>query len=159
MAATATASPLCSALMWGYARHPNFAGVLMVGLGCEVNQIDFLLEAYGIERGPLFQAMNIQDAGGTRKTVEAGIGKIREMLPSPTTARREPCPASELMVGAPVRRLGRLFRHHRQPGARLCLRPPGGAGRHRRARRDAGNLWRRAPPHPPRRERQGRPTS
>ena len=47
-------------VMWGYARNPNCAGVLMVGLGCESNQIDFLLEAYGIERGPLFRTMNIQ---------------------------------------------------------------------------------------------------
>ena len=53
--------------------HPNFAGILMVGLGCEVNQIDFLLEAYGIERGPLFRTMNIQTTGGTRRTVDAGV--------------------------------------------------------------------------------------
>ena len=34
-------------VMWGYARNPNHGGVLMVGLGCEMNQIDWLLEAYG----------------------------------------------------------------------------------------------------------------
>ena len=39
-------------VMWGYARHPNHAGVLMVGLGCEMNQIDWLLEAYGLKQGP-----------------------------------------------------------------------------------------------------------
>lgn len=85
-------------VMWGYARHPNHAGVLMVGLGCEMNQIDWLLEAYGIERGPLFQTMNIQDVAGLRKTVELGIEKVRAMLPLANEARREPCPASELMV-------------------------------------------------------------
>lgn len=37
-------------VMWGYARHPNHAGVLMVGLGCEMNQIDWLLEAYGLKK-------------------------------------------------------------------------------------------------------------
>ena len=47
-------------VMWGYARHPNHAGVLMVGLGCEMNQLDWLLEAYGLKQGPLFQTMNIQ---------------------------------------------------------------------------------------------------
>ncbi|MBT8423355.1 MAG: altronate dehydratase family protein, partial [Silicimonas sp.] len=47
-------------VMWGYARHPNHAGVLMVGLGCEMNQIDWLLDAYGLKQGPLFHAMNIQ---------------------------------------------------------------------------------------------------
>ena len=41
-------------VMWGYARHPNHAGVLMVGLGCEMNQIDWLLEAYGLETGATF---------------------------------------------------------------------------------------------------------
>ncbi len=85
-------------VLWGYARHPNFAGVLMVGLGCEVNQIDFLLEAYGIERGPLFQTMNIQNAGGTRLTVQRGVAMIRDMLPVANRAEREPVPASELIV-------------------------------------------------------------
>ena len=85
-------------VLWGYARHPNFAGVLMVGLGCEVNQIDFLLEAYGIERGPLFRTMNIQSSGGTRQTVERGVAMIAEMLPAADRARRETVPASELVV-------------------------------------------------------------
>ncbi len=85
-------------VMWGYARHPNVAGVLMVGLGCEVNQIDWLLEAYGIEKGPMFQTMNIQDVAGLRRTVELGIEKVREMLPLANQATRTPCPASELMV-------------------------------------------------------------
>ncbi|NBB83994.1 MAG: altronate dehydratase [Alphaproteobacteria bacterium] len=85
-------------VLWGYARHPNFAGVLMVGLGCEVNQIDFLLEAYGIERGPLFQTMNIQTIGGTRKTVEAGVARLAGMLPHADACRRETAPASELAV-------------------------------------------------------------
>jgi len=85
-------------VMWGYARHPNHAGVLMVGLGCEMNQIDWLLEAYGLKQGPLFQAMNIQNVAGLRKTVELGIRKIEAMLPIANEARREPCPASELKV-------------------------------------------------------------
>jgi altronate hydrolase len=53
-------------VMWGYARHPNHAGVVMVGLGCEMNQIDWLLEAYGLKEGPLFQTMNIQGVAGWR---------------------------------------------------------------------------------------------
>lgn len=84
--------------LWGYARHPNFAGILMVGLGCEVNQIDFLLEAYGIERGPLFQTMTIQDAGGTRRSVERGAALIREMLPEADKARRETVSAEHLTL-------------------------------------------------------------
>ena len=84
--------------MWGYARHPNIAGVLMVGLGCEMNQIDWLLEAWGIKNGPLFHAMNIQDVAGLRRTVEIGVEKIRAMLPLANAFERIPCPASELIV-------------------------------------------------------------
>jgi altronate hydrolase len=85
-------------VMWGYARHPNHAGVLMVGLGCEMNQIDWLLDAYGLKQGPTFQVMNIQNVAGLRKTVEKGIEKIKAMLPIANAAQREPCPASELKV-------------------------------------------------------------
>ena len=85
-------------VMWGYARNPNHGGVLMVGLGCEMNQIDWLLEAYGLEQGPLFKTMNIQDSQGLAKTVETGIAMVREMLPEVNKATREPCPVSELMV-------------------------------------------------------------
>lgn len=85
-------------VLWGHARHPNFAGVLMVGLGCEVNQIDFLLDAYGIERGPHFRTMTIQETGGTRRTVERGAAMIREMLPDADRARRETVTADRLTV-------------------------------------------------------------
>ena len=85
-------------VMWGYARHPNHGGVLMVGLGCEMNQIDWLLEAYGLERGPLLRTMNIQDSKGLEATVEEGVAAVREMLPLANRARRERCPASALTV-------------------------------------------------------------
>ena len=82
----------------GYARNPNHAGIVMVGLGCEMNQIDWLLEAYGLKQGPLFKAMNIQDTEGLAKTVETGIEMVRAMLPEANKCQREPCPVSELMV-------------------------------------------------------------
>ena len=85
-------------VMWGYAKNPNVGAVLMAGLGCEINQIDWLVEAYGLTPGPLFQSMNIQDVGGLRRTVAAGIAKIEAMLPLVNEARRTPCPASALAV-------------------------------------------------------------
>lgn len=85
-------------VMWGYAKHPNHAGVLMVGLGCEMNQIDWLLEAYGLKHSPIFQTMNIQNVAGLRRTVALGIEKITAMLPLANAATRTECPASELMV-------------------------------------------------------------
>jgi altronate hydrolase len=84
--------------LWGYARHPNFAGVLMIGLGCEVNQIDFLLEAYQIQRGPHFRTMTMQGTGGTRRTIARAQDMVREMLPHADEARRQPIAASELSV-------------------------------------------------------------
>jgi len=85
-------------VMWGYARHPNHAAVLMVGLGCEMNQIDWLLEAYGLKQSETFQVMNIQGVAGLRRTIELGIEKVRAMLPIANRAVRTPCPASELKV-------------------------------------------------------------
>ena len=85
-------------VLWGFASHANLAGVLMVGLGCEVNQIDALVETYGMERGTLLRTMNIQNTGGHKLTVEAGVKLIREMLPVVNRAEREPCPASELKL-------------------------------------------------------------
>ena len=83
----------------GYARHPNFAGVLIVGLGCETNQIDALLAATGLELGPLVQAMTIQDIGGTAATVREGEARVREMLAEANRAVRTTVPASELVLG------------------------------------------------------------
>jgi altronate hydrolase len=84
--------------LWGYARHPNFAGILMIGLGCEVNQIDFLLEAYQVKRGPNFRTMTMQGTGGTRKTIERAQAMVREMLPHANAATRQPISAAELSV-------------------------------------------------------------
>tara|TARA_Y100000589_G_scaffold323656_1_gene358527 strand:+ start:31 stop:1542 length:1512 start_codon:yes stop_codon:yes gene_type:complete len=85
-------------VMWGYAKHPNHAGILMVGLGCEMNQIDWLLEMYGLKQGTLFQTMNIQENQGLKKTVEKGIQIIKEMLPEANKFTREYCQVSELKV-------------------------------------------------------------
>ena len=53
----------------------------MVGLGCEVFQIGRMKDDYGLEEGDLFHSMTIQASGGTRKTVEAGLDRIKAMLP------------------------------------------------------------------------------
>jgi galactarate dehydratase len=82
----------------GYARHPNFGGIIMVGLGCETNQIQPILEHYKLEEGERFRTLNIQTMGGTRKTIDAACGMIREMLPGVNAARRTPQPLSGLKV-------------------------------------------------------------
>ncbi|NIX77280.1 UxaA family hydrolase [Microvirga terricola] len=83
---------------WGYAANPNMAGVLMVGLGCEAFQIGRWKELYNLEESDTFRSMTIQDIGGTKKTVAAGVAAVRDMLPIANRATRETVPASELML-------------------------------------------------------------
>jgi len=83
----------------GYARHPNFAGVLIIGLGCESNQLSALVVAEELEVGSRIQTLVIQETGGTRKTVEAGIAKIKEMLPAANAVKRQKVPARHLILG------------------------------------------------------------
>ena len=77
----------------GYARHPNFAAILVVGLGCEVNQ----LTGFDLPEGT--PTMTIQELGGTSATVRRGLEVIRELLPAANAVTREPVPAAELVVG------------------------------------------------------------
>jgi len=84
----------------GYAAHPNFASVLFVGLGCETNQIDGVLEAGGLGRDSAkLRSFTIQGSGGTRLTVERGIAMVKEMLVEANRVQREPVSASHLCVG------------------------------------------------------------
>jgi len=83
----------------GYARHPNMAGVLMIGLGCEANQISSLLGAEQLTEGPLLQTFSIQDTGGTAKTIAHGIELVKAMLPHANQVTRQPVPASHITVG------------------------------------------------------------
>lgn len=83
----------------GMARHPNVGACLMIGLGCETNQIADLIERQqlnGSQPAPLH--LVIQDSGGIRKTVEAGIAAVEKLLPQVNAAQRSPQPISELML-------------------------------------------------------------
>ena len=82
----------------GYATHPNFHGVLLVGLGCEANQIRELLQSQGLDPSERLHAFTIQEKGGTRKTVDEGVERIRELLPEANKVKREPVPASHLVL-------------------------------------------------------------
>jgi altronate hydrolase len=83
---------------WGYASHPNFAGVIMVGLGCEVFQIGRMKQEYGLTETDTFRTLTIQETGGTRKTVQAIADAVKAMLPVVAKAQRETRPASELIL-------------------------------------------------------------
>ena len=83
----------------GYARHPNLAGVLVVGLGCERNQVADLMDSQGLKSGRLMRSMVMQDVGGTRVTIEAGVRAIEEMLPLANACQRQTVPASHISIG------------------------------------------------------------
>ncbi len=83
----------------GYARHPNFAAVLVVGLGCETNQIQGLIAQEGLQEGARLVTFSIQDTGGTAKTVAHGVEVIKSLLPEANRVQRQSVPASHLTVG------------------------------------------------------------
>jgi len=82
----------------GYARHPNFAAVLIVGLGCEANQIGAMMEAEKLNPSDSLHAFTIQDNGGSTATVDKGVGLVRDLLPTANKARRQTVPASALTL-------------------------------------------------------------
>jgi len=83
----------------GYAKHPNLAAVLIVGLGCERNQIADLLASQGLAKGPKLVAFNMQDTGGTRETIAAGVAAIEKLLPEANDITRVPVSAKHLSIG------------------------------------------------------------
>ncbi|WP_295797206.1 UxaA family hydrolase [uncultured Microbulbifer sp.] len=82
----------------GYICHPNFAGVLLIGLGCEAMQITSMMRETGLQESDAFQVMTIQQLGGTRAAIEAGIERLSAMLPAANACERQPIPASELTL-------------------------------------------------------------
>ena len=83
----------------GYASHPNFSGVLVIGLGCETNQISRIMETQGLVEADFLKTFNIQETGGTAKTIAHGIELVKGMLTHANAVTRQPLPASHLIVG------------------------------------------------------------
>ncbi|MFS2158837.1 UxaA family hydrolase [Pseudomonas sp. Pseusp122] len=83
----------------GYSNHVNFAGILLIGLGCEVNQLVPLMDELSPRPSRLMSSLIIQEAGGTRETVKEGIALIKDMLPIVNAVRRTSQPLSHLIVG------------------------------------------------------------
>jgi altronate hydrolase len=100
-----TAHAMLNRVLAGMARHPNIGAYLLVGLGCEQAEISYLLREHQLVRidgatsvdgaPPVF---SMQEQGGTLKTVEAGVRKVRELLPLVNDVRRETIPASEIVL-------------------------------------------------------------
>lgn len=83
-------------ILAGLLRHPNAGGVLVIGLGCENNRLEALLEAAGDvdrERVRYFQAQFVEDE------VEAGLEAVEALVAVAERDRRTPCPVSDLVLG------------------------------------------------------------
>ncbi|NMR18739.1 UxaA family hydrolase [Cellulomonas fimi] len=83
----------------GYAQHPNFGGLLVLGLGCEMVPVQSLVDGLDLPADTIVETLTIQDTGGVRATVKAGVERIRAMLPELDARRRAPAPISELVLG------------------------------------------------------------
>lgn len=83
----------------GYAQHPNFAAVLIIGLGCERNQLAGLMKQEGLESNSRLQTFIMQESGGTRKTIESAVAMVASMLPAANDVQRESVPVSRLKIG------------------------------------------------------------
>jgi len=83
----------------GYAGHPNFGGMLLLGLGCEMLQVRQIIDTAPIPEDTLVDTLTIQETGGIRATVQAGVDAIRRMLPELDRRTRSPQPISELVLG------------------------------------------------------------
>jgi len=83
----------------GYSVHPNIAGTLLLGLGCEINQVDSLVDDLGLTSGETLHTKTIQDMGGTSASVREGIACIEAMLPAANAVERETVSASHIMLG------------------------------------------------------------
>ncbi|MEJ6394216.1 altronate dehydratase family protein [Gymnodinialimonas sp. 2305UL16-5] len=83
----------------GYGNHPNFGGILLVGLGCEVLQLSELVGDRRITKDGALRYMTIQQTGGTSRTIAAGLEYLESLAAYADRATRAPAPVSELTLG------------------------------------------------------------
>src|SRR5471032_2326176 len=85
--------------MAGYARHPNLAAALIVGLGCERNQLAGLMDQEDLHVDSRLHTFIMQESGGTRRTIEAGVAAVQALLPEANRVKRTTVSASHLKIG------------------------------------------------------------
>ncbi|MCX6612887.1 MAG: altronate dehydratase family protein, partial [Acidobacteria bacterium] len=82
----------------GVLNHPNIGAALIIGLGCEVNQIDHYLGP-NAPRSKRLHGLTLQTSGGTRGTVEAARTRIKQFMEEMTEQKRVTVPASKIQLG------------------------------------------------------------
>ncbi|MFL5955790.1 MAG: UxaA family hydrolase [Gaiellaceae bacterium] len=95
MAQGTTEDELLRRTLRGYATHPNLAAVVVVTLGCEVNQPENFLDG----SAAAVEHLSIQELGGTNATVAAIVDRIAALAESFEKHERRPVPLSELTLG------------------------------------------------------------
>ena len=85
--------------MVGFCRNPNVAGVLLVGLGCELLTPELIADELA-KAGQRFETISIQALGGTTHSVAEGKKLAKQLLAEAAAARPEPVDVSELTMGA-----------------------------------------------------------
>ena len=82
----------------GVLDHPNIAAAIILGLGCEVNQIDHYLGA-NAPKSKRIVGMTIQGSGGTRATVEQARIEVKRFIEEAAAEKRVEVPASRIVLG------------------------------------------------------------
>lgn len=83
----------------GYARHPNIGGLVVVGLGCEVNAVSGVMEDLGVAEHVPVASYTIQDLGGTRAAVQSGVDMVRAMTDQLRGTERVEVGVEEIILG------------------------------------------------------------
>lgn len=99
MSGTGEAMQILSRTLTGYMRHVNFAGIVLIGLGCEVAQTDRLIADAGLTPSDTVRIMTIQREGGTLPAIEAGKRHVRDLVEVARASRRETVSAEHLTLG------------------------------------------------------------
>lgn len=85
-------------MMTAMCTHPNVGGALLISLGCESMNRDGLLQAMRASGRPA-ELLVIQEAGGTRATIEAGVAAVTRLRAQAASVARVPMAMNELIVG------------------------------------------------------------
>jgi len=82
----------------GVLNHPNVAGAVLLGLGCEVNRIDnyFPEDTRHTDR---LTGLTLQSSGGTRAAMEEGVREVKVLIDKASAEKRVPVPASKIVLG------------------------------------------------------------
>ena len=83
-------------ILRGMVNHPNAAGVLVLGLGCENNNIEVFKKVLGEYNPDRVKFLNTQDADDD---IEAGMALINELKEYAGRFERQPVPVSKLRIG------------------------------------------------------------